>query len=178
MLGGLGAWRGLWQDQEQWFPMGSMALDADSTTKAMPHVWLSIDLPLFCMCLSVPPSHPHLGSVSKAFFFFFFFFFFPFFFKNGYFIYLHFKCYPLSRFPLRKPPIPSSLSLVLWGCFLTHLPTPTSLPCHSPTLWHQAFTVPEASPPIDVPQGHPLLHMGLGPSSCAVLSSFLGLVSL
>ena len=33
----------------------------------------------------------------------------------GYFIYLHFKSYPLSQFPLCKPPIPSLLTLLLWG---------------------------------------------------------------
>jgi hypothetical protein len=27
--------------------------------------------------------------------------------KNGYFIYLHFESYPLTLFPLTKPPIPS-----------------------------------------------------------------------
>jgi hypothetical protein len=35
-----------------------------------------------------------------------YFLFFPF---IGYFLYLHFKCYPLSRSPLLKPPIPCSL---------------------------------------------------------------------
>jgi hypothetical protein len=71
----------------------------------------------------------------------------------GYFIYLQFKCYPLSWFPLRKPPIPSPLPLLLWGCSPTHAPTPTSLTWHSPTLGHQAFTGPRASPLIDVWQG-------------------------
>ena len=31
----------------------------------------------------------------------------------GYFIYLHFKCYPPSQFPLYKSPISSSLPLYL-----------------------------------------------------------------
>jgi hypothetical protein len=35
-----------------------------------------------------------------------------------YFLYLHFKCYPLSWFPLQKPPIPSLLLL------FTNPPTP------------------------------------------------------
>jgi hypothetical protein len=35
----------------------------------------------------------------------------------GYFLYLHFKYYPLSRSPLWKPPIPSPLPLPLWGCY-------------------------------------------------------------
>jgi hypothetical protein len=45
----------------------------------------------------------------------------------GYFLYLHFKCYPLSMFPpirpLYYPPSP-----LLWKCYSTHPPTPTSLP--------------------------------------------------
>ena len=47
--------------------------------------------------------------------------FFPFpFFKIRYVLYLHFKCYPLSWFPLQKPPSPSSSS-----CSPTHpLPCP------------------------------------------------------
>jgi hypothetical protein len=46
---------------------------------------------------------------------------------------------------------------------LPHPPTPTSPPWHSPTLGHPEFTRPRASPPIDVQQGHPLLHMQLEP---------------
>jgi hypothetical protein len=44
----------------------------------------------------------------------------------------------------QNPPIPSSLPL------LADPPTPTSLSWHSPTLGHQAFTGPRASPLIDV----------------------------
>ena len=44
------------------------------------------------------------------------------------FLYLHFKCYPLSSFPLQKPPIISPLPL------LTNPPTLTSLSWHSPVL--------------------------------------------
>jgi hypothetical protein len=43
-------------------------------------------------------------------------------------MYLHFKCYPLSQFPLWKPPIPSPL--LLWGCSPTHPP----IYSHVPTL--------------------------------------------
>ena len=86
-------------------------------------------------------------------------FFFPF--KLDIFLYLQFKCYPLSRSPTPKLPIPSPLPLLLWGCSPTHPPTPTSLPWHSPTLGHGVFTGPRASPLIDVWQGHPLLHMWL-----------------
>ena len=64
----------------------------------------------------------------------------------GYFIYLHFKCYQTSMFPLHKPPIQSPFPLLLWGCYLTQLP-PTSPLWHSPTLGHWAFAVPRASPP-------------------------------
>jgi hypothetical protein len=60
----------------------------------------------------------------------------------GYFICLHFKCYPLSWLPLQKPPIPTSLPLLLWWCSPTHLPTPVSPPWHSSTLGHQAFPGP------------------------------------
>jgi hypothetical protein len=81
----------------------------------------------------------------------------------GNFIYLHFKCYPLSRFPLRKLPIPFSLSLRLWGCSPTYPPTPTSLPWHSPTMGHLSFPGPRVSSPIDVRQGHPVLHTQLEP---------------
>ena len=34
---------------------------------------------------------------------------------NGYFLYLHFKCYPLSRSPLWKPPISSPLPCLCEG---------------------------------------------------------------
>ena len=62
--------------------------------------------------------------------------------------------------PLPQPSIPFPLLLLLWGCVLTHLPTPTSLPLHSPTLGHQAFMGPRASSPVDARQGHhPLLHI-------------------
>jgi hypothetical protein len=72
---------------------------------------------------------------------------FVFLFFIGYFLYLHFKCYPLSQFPLWKPPIPSS-SMRMYPCFYegvplpTLPPTPTSPPWHSPTLGHWAFTGP------------------------------------
>ena len=54
-----------------------------------------------------------------------------------------------SPVPPLQPPIPSFLPLLLWGCSPTHLPTPTSLPWHSPTLRYQVFTGPRASPPVD-----------------------------
>jgi hypothetical protein len=74
-----------------------------------------------------------------------------------YFLYLHFKCYPLSLFSLPKPPIASPYSLI------TNPSSPVFWPWHSPTLGHLAFTGPRASPPIDGRQGHALLHMQLEP---------------
>jgi hypothetical protein len=72
----------------------------------------------------------------------------------------------LSPFPVitppQKPPIKSRLPLLLWGCSLPYPPPPASLPSHSPTLGHKAFTGPRASSPIDdALQVRPLLHMPL-----------------
>jgi hypothetical protein len=52
-------------------------------------------------------------------------------FFSGYFIYLHFKCYLLSQFPLQKPHITCSLPLLLWVCFSKthpHLPPNPGIP--------------------------------------------------
>lgn len=38
----------------------------------------------------------------------------------GYSLYLHFRCYSLSWFPLQNPPILCSLPLLLWGFSSTH----------------------------------------------------------
>jgi hypothetical protein len=56
----------------------------------------------------------------------------------------------LSETLLYYPPLP----------LLTNIPISASL---SPTLGHWTFTESRASPLIDVPQGHPLLHMQLQP---------------
>jgi hypothetical protein len=67
-----------------------------------------------------------------------------------YIIYLHFRWYPLSWFPLQKPDIPSSLptpSLRVLTLLPTHF---NSVHWHSPTLEQQAFPGPRASPPIEV----------------------------
>ena len=61
------------------------------------------------------------------------------------------------HFPSKSPLNPSPLPL------LTNPPTPASLSWNSPTLGHQTFSGPRASPPIDFQQGHPLLHMLLEP---------------
>ena len=81
-----------------------------------------------------------------------------------YFLYLHFNCYPLSWFPLRKSPIPTPPPPH------TQPPPTTSWPWHSPTLGHRNFTAPRASPPIDDQLRHPLLHMKLEPwvTACAL----------
>jgi hypothetical protein len=63
---------------------------------------------------------------------------------------------PLSWFPLQKP---SSPPLPL----LTNPPTPASWPWLSPILGHRTFTGSRVSPPVDDPQGHPMLHMQLEP---------------
>jgi hypothetical protein len=91
----------------------------------------------------------------------------------GYFLYLHFKCYPLSQsHPPQKLLTPSLLPLLLWGCSPTHPPNPTSLPS-IPLHWgiYRAFIGPRTSPPIDAWQGHPLLHMHLEP--CVLLGWWL-----
>jgi hypothetical protein len=75
-----------------------------------------------------------------------------------YFIYLHFRCNPLSQFPLWKPFISSSLPLLLWRCSPTLPPTPASPSWQSSTLGH---TGPMGSLPICAWKGHPLLHMQL-----------------
>ena len=80
----------------------------------------------------------------------------------GYFMYLHFKCYPLSWFPLWIPPFHPLFPLLLWGYSTSHPSTPNLPPWHAPTLGNWAFTGPRASP-IDARQCHPLLHMWLEP---------------
>jgi hypothetical protein len=77
--------------------------------------------------------------------------------------FLHFKYYSLSRFPLPSEspyPIPPPASMRVFPQ-KNHLHTPTTPPWSSPKPRHQAFTGPRASPPINVRQGHPLLHMQL-----------------
>jgi hypothetical protein len=79
----------------------------------------------------------------------------------SYFLYLHFYIYIIyiSKVIL-FPGFPSESSYQPFP-LITNLPTPNSLSCHSPTLGHQLFSGPSASLPIDVQQGHPLLHMQL-----------------
>ena len=75
-------------------------------------------------------------------------------------MYSHFKCYPLSQFPLQKPPLSSLLPCFYEGA-PSHLLIPTSLLWHSPTMRNQAFTGPRTS--IHARQCHLLLHMLLEP---------------
>jgi hypothetical protein len=57
------------------------------------------------------------------------------------------------------PILPSPASMKV----LTHPLTHPSRPWHSTTLGHQALPGQRASPPTDVQQGHPLLHVRLEP---------------
>jgi hypothetical protein len=59
------------------------------------------------------------------------------------------------------------LPLLLWECSSYHPPTPAYLYLHSPTLGHQTFTGLMVSPPNEVQQSYPLLHMQQEP--CAFL---------
>jgi len=72
----------------------------------------------------------------------------------GYFMYLHFKNYPIS--PSHIP-----LPLLLWGHSHSHPPTPTATHWHYPKLGKQVFTRPRTIPPIDSGECHPLPHMWL-----------------
>jgi hypothetical protein len=49
--------------------------------------------------------------------------------------------------PVPSSPTPEAPYPILFS--ITHAPTPTSLSWHSPTLGHQAFTGPGASPSTD-----------------------------
>jgi len=108
---------------------------------AMVYLWKSEDNPLlFLLC-----------------------FFFPFLFiLIGYFMYLHFKCYPLPPSLIPLPPSP---------CFYEDAPILTSTPSHSPRLWKRAFKGPRASPFTDAGQCYTLLHMCLEPwvPSCVLI---------
>jgi len=54
---------------------------------------------------------------------------------------------PPSQFSLWKTPIPSSLTLLLWGCYPAHPLTPPSPPALVfPYMGHGAFPGPRASP--------------------------------
>ena len=68
----------------------------------------------------------------------------------------------LSQAPIPQPPSPPS-PLPLWGCSPIHPSSPAPPNQHPPTLGHQTSRGPRASPPIDVRQGHSLLHMYLEP---------------
>jgi hypothetical protein len=90
--------------------------------------------------------------------------------KIIYFHYLHFKCYPLfhshhPKNPYLIPPPPASMSMCL-----THLPTPTSPPSHSPTLGHLAFMRSRPCSPTDAQQVQYMAAIyrvgAVGPSMC------------
>jgi hypothetical protein len=75
--------------------------------------------------------------------------------------------YILNDISLPLPLHNSSITSILYPLPYEGVPPPT----HStpmlllpPALGHQTSTCPRASPPIDVRQGHPLLHIYLEPS--------------
>jgi hypothetical protein len=87
------------------------------------------------------------------------------FFCIGYFLYLHFKCFPLSRSPLQKIPIPAPSP-----CLYKGVPPPTHshLPALAfPTLGHRTPSGPRDPIPTDVQQDHPLSHMWPAPLNAA-----------
>jgi hypothetical protein len=77
----------------------------------------------------------------------FFFFFFSFFSFIGYlhFLYLHFKCYTLSRSPLQKPPFPPS-----FFCLYEGAPQPTHplLPSQTGISLHWGIKPPQDQGPL------------------------------
>jgi hypothetical protein len=78
------------------------------------------------------------------------------FFFIGKFLYLHFKCFPLSKSPLRYPLSHPSSSCLYNSA---HPPTHIFPHWHSPTLGHQTPSGPRASLSTIVQQGHPLSNM-------------------
>jgi hypothetical protein len=71
-----------------------------------------------------------------------------------YFLYLHFKCFLLSRSPLQEPPSHPPIPLPLWGCSPTH-PLPSSYP-GIPRHWGIEHPQAQGSLLTDVQQHHPL----------------------
>ena len=100
----------------------------------------------------------YLIRVSQLQIYFILLFIFIFLLCIGYCIYLHFKCYPLSQFPLRNP-----LSLSPSSCFYegvpppTHLQPPTSLKQAEPDLDFVFTRVEPASLDHSIVQPLPLL---------------------
>ena len=88
-------------------------------------------------------------------------------FSVGYFLYLHFKCYTLSRTLHRKVPISSPenpYTIPSTPASMRVFPTHPRIPASCPDITlHWGIELSLASPPIDVQQGHPLLHMRLEP---------------
>jgi hypothetical protein len=97
---------------------------------------------------------------------------------TGYFLYLHFKCYPISRSPPRPPPeipypiLPTPAYMRVFPHPPTHPPIPISQ-SSVPLYWgiYKAFIGPRTSPPTDTWQGHLLQHMQLEP--CVLLCGWL-----
>jgi hypothetical protein len=77
------------------------------------------------------------------------------FFFIGYFLYLHFKCFPLFRCPIQKPPMPSPC-----------LSEGAASSCHPGIPQQWGFKHTQAQGPLfipDVQQGQPLPHMRPAP---------------
>jgi hypothetical protein len=94
-----------------------------------------------------------------------------------YFIYLHFKCYPLSQLTTPQETSYPPPTLLLWGCSHTH-------PLLSPRPYiplHWSIKPSRASSPVVAQQDHPLLHVRLEPCvysllGCLVPESSGGLI--
>jgi hypothetical protein len=118
------------------------------------------------------------SNSSPEFFVFCFLSFHFFFFLIEYFLYLHFKCYPLFKSPrplgAPYPNSPPSPSMRVLPHPPAHPPTHPLLPpaLTFPYTGTWAFTGPRAPPPTDARQSHALLHMWLVPwiTPCVLLS--------
>jgi len=159
-----------WQamDLNSWLPCFWNLASARTMCMRQHSQWclLSLFLPSPLLQFSLPVSNENHSRRETPFLFSFFFLslviFLSFFIE--YFLIYILNFIPFPGFPSRNP-----LSHLPSPYFYEGAPSPTpllppiSLPWHSPTLGHRAFTRPRASPPIDAQQGHPLLHMQLEP---------------
>ena len=111
----------------------------------------------FCLCYQLAPQDIRVSCWSTPFVILIFL-------LDILFIYtsnvITFPGFP-SKTPLYHPPPPASMKVFPHPPI--HASTLISPPWNSPTLGHQAFTGPRASPPIDTRQSNHLLHMQLEP---------------
>jgi hypothetical protein len=94
-------------------------------------------------------THIHTHTISCLLFFVFIFL------LDILFIFIPFSSFPSAN--PHQPPPPASMRI------LPLLPTPASLPKHSPKLGHRSSTGPRASLPTDALKGRHLLHKQLEP---------------